>query len=237
VIVGGGGWTREACAHAALHRGNGLPVGTSFRCQDLFDNRIPNYAGDVGIGINPKLARAREGLPTCCSPIGARLGEMTTGGYTLLEAARCRSRRWCTCMPAPRSSAASTRPRSDQLGIRSSPPRQGDEPVDGRAGRTRRPQAHADYLEWTSSRGRCRARSTWARSSRWLNKRLPDDAIVTNGAGNFAGWLHRFFRYRGFRTQLAPTNGSMGYGVPAAVAAKLAEPERTVVSLAATATS
>jgi acetolactate synthase-1/2/3 large subunit len=230
VLLGGGGWTREACLK--LQRwieANGLPVGTAFRCQDLFDNRSPNYAGDVGIGINPKLAeRVREA--DVLLVIGARLGEMTTGGYTLVEA------------PVPKQTLVHVHAGAEELGrvyrpalaINSGMAQFVDAVQEIRISnavwREQTSAARKEFLEWTEPRP-MPGPVQYGEIMRWLSERLPEDTIVAGGAGNFAGWLHRHFRYKGFRTQLGSTNGSMGYGYPAALAAKLAEPKRNVFAL------
>jgi acetolactate synthase-1/2/3 large subunit len=229
VVAGGGGWTREASlklqkwAEAA-----GLPVGTSFRCQDLFDNRSASYAGDVGIGINPKLAqRVKEA--DVLLVIGARLGEMTTSAYTLLEA------------PQPRQALIHVHAGAEELGrvyrpalaVNSGYPQFIDAlPAlqKNSAWEKSTAEAHSQYLEWNEPRP-MPGKLQYGEVIRWLSKNLPEDTIVAGGAGNFAGWLHRHFTYKGFRTQLGPTNGSMGYGYPAGVAAKLARPERNVIAI------
>jgi acetolactate synthase-1/2/3 large subunit len=225
VLIGGGGWDRETTlrlqkwAEAA-----GLPVGTSFRCQDLFDNRSPSYAGDVGIGINPKLAqRVREA--DLLLAIGARLGEMTTGGYTLIEA------------PVPKQTLAHVHAGAEELGRVYRPAlainsgmSQFVSSLESISLKKRGTTAHEEYLEWSKPQP-MPGRLHYGEVIRWLSERLPEDTIVAGGAGNFAGWLHRHFRYKGFRTQLGATNGSMGYGLPAAVAAKLARPERPVLAI------
>ena len=229
VIVGGGGWTKRASALLQDWAAKtGIPVGASFRCQDYFDNRHPCYAGDVGIGINPKLAqRVRDA--DVLLVIGARLGEMTTGGYTLLD------------VPVPRQKLVHVHAGAEELGrvyqaalpIVSSY----DEFVLALSGLTtpswkeQARSAHDDYLAWNKPLP-MPGTLQYGEVIAWLSQNLPEDAILTNGAGNFASWLHRHFRYKGWRTQLAPTSGSMGYSVPAAVAAKIAHPERTVVALA-----
>ncbi|HWD23788.1 MAG TPA: thiamine pyrophosphate-binding protein [Burkholderiales bacterium] len=230
VLLGGGGWTAEACRklQAWIEKG-ALPVGTSFRCQDLFDNRSPNYAGDVGIGINPKLAqRVKEA--DVLLVIGARLGEMTTSAYTLVDA------------PLPRQTLIHVHAGAEELGrvYRAALPINSGYPqfvdaltgleIESAAWRERTFQARQEYLEWTEPRP-MPGRVHYGQIIRWLSEKLPEDTIVAGGAGNFSGWLHRHFRYKGFRTQLGPTNGSMGYGYPAAVAAKLAQPSRNVIAV------
>ena len=233
VIVGGGGWTAEACADIrAFVEANDLPVCASFRNQDLFDNRHPNYAGDLGVGVGPALGKRLKACDLIIA-VGPRLGEATTGGYTLFD------------LPVPKQKLVHVHAGAEELGrvYQATLPinsgmaelrrrRQGDEA--GRrhsAGRPRHAAAHAEYLD-NIKPGPLPGAVNMGEVIAWLNKRLPDDAIVTNGAGNYAAFLHRFFQYRGFKTQLAPTSGAMGYGVPAAVAAKIAEPDRMVVSLA-----
>ena len=230
VILGGGGWTRDASKRVqAWAEASGLPVGTSFRCQDLFDNRSPSYVGDVGIGINPKLAdRVRNA--DVLLVVGARLGEMTTGGYTLLEA------------PQPRQKLVHVHAGAEELGrvYRPELPINSGYPqfvealqnfkLPNPAWRKQTEEARADYLAWIEPRPMPGALH-YGEVIRWLSGNLPEDTIVAGGAGNFAGWLHRHFQYKGFRTQLGSTNGSMGYGYPAAVAAKLAAPDRNVVAI------
>jgi acetolactate synthase-1/2/3 large subunit len=230
VLLGGGGWTGEACRKLqGWIEKSALPVGTSFRCQDLFDNRSPNYAGDVGIGINPKLAqRVKEA--DVLLVIGARLGEMTTSAYTLVVA------------PVPRQTLIHVHAGAEELGrvYRAALPINSGYPqfvdaligleIEGAAWRERTSQARREYLEWTEPRP-MPGSVQYGQIIRWLSDKLPEDTIVAGGAGNFSGWLHRHFRYKGFRTQLGPTNGSMGYGYPAAVAAKLAQPTRNVIAV------
>ncbi len=235
VIAGGGGWTAQACS--ALQRfaeSWNLPVGCAFRFQDLFDNRHANYAGDVGIGINPKLA-ARVRDADLLLAIGPRLGEMTTNGYTLVEAPQARQRlvhihagaeelgRVYAADLKMLASMASAAKALETL----SPP-----PVLPWGAWTN--QAHADYE--ANHEAPHVAPLDLAVVVKTITARVPADTIYTNGAGNFSGWLHRYVRYAGLhqggRTQLAPTSGAMGYGVPAAVAASLLEPDRTVINIA-----
>jgi acetolactate synthase I/II/III large subunit len=230
MIMGGGGWSAEAVADIrAFAEAANLPVGCSFRCQDLFDNSHQNYAGDVGIGINPKLAERVKNADLLIV-VGARLGEMTTSGYTLVN------------IPVPRQKLVHVHPSAEELGrvyqavlpinagmAEFAAMAKALGPVPARAWDNETKSAHADYLEW-STPPQVEGPIQMGEIVDWLEQRLPADAILTNGAGNYATWIHRFHRYRRFRTQLAPTNGSMGYGVPAAVAAKLIAPARMVVS-------
>ncbi|MDY0873027.1 thiamine pyrophosphate-binding protein [Dongia rigui] len=230
VILGGGGWDAEAVADIrAFAEANNLPVGCSFRCQDLFDNTLPNYVGDVGIGINPKLAQRIKESDLLIA-IGPRLGEMTTSGYTLID------------IPVPAQKLVHVHASVEELGrvYQATLPINSGMGAFARALRKMAPVDHKAWASWTSG-----AHADYIENIKhspvpgdlqmgdimaWLRHRLPEDAILTNGAGNYATWSHRFYQYRKFRTQLGPTNGSMGYGVPAAVAAKLAAPDRVVVS-------
>ena len=231
VVVGGGGWDPEALAGVqAWVQGAGLPVACSFRRQDYIDNRSPWYVGDVGIGINPKLAQRVKDADLLLV-IGARLGEITTSGYTLLEA------------PVPRQRLVHVHAGGEELGrvyVPRLPINSGMAQfaaalsslrVDGHRWAAWAREARADYEAWASPRPMPGAVQLGDIAS-WLSENLPEDAIVTNGAGNFAVWLNRHFRYKRARTQLAPTSGSMGYSVPSAVGASIAHPGRVVVSWA-----
>lgn len=230
VIVGGGGWSSAACgALAKFAEDLDLPVGASFRCQDYLDNRHPNYVGDVGIGINPALAE-RVRKADVILALGARLGEMTTSGYTLLKS------------PVPKQNLIHIHADPSEIGrvyrpelaVVASPGAACIQLAEASVATARRPRTadtRADYEAWQELQetpGLLKMERVIDR----LNAVLPDDAIVTNGAGNYSAWLHRYYRYRGWRTQLAPTSGSMGYGLPAAIAAKLEHPERDVICLA-----
>ena len=230
VILGGTVWTQEARHDLlAFAESSGLPIASSFRFQDLLDNNHDCYVGDVGIGINPKLAsRVREA--DVLLVVGARLGEMTTGAYTLVEP------------PRPKQKLVHVHAGAEELGrvyqgellINSGMPQFSAAlrslKLDGAPWRSWREQARADYLEWTKP-APIPGKVQLAEIVAWMRERLPRDAIIANGAGNFAGWISRFYRYPGSRTQVAPTNGSMGYGVPAGIAAKVARPDRLVVSV------
>ncbi|MBL8378965.1 MAG: thiamine pyrophosphate-binding protein [Burkholderiales bacterium] len=232
VILGGAGWNAQGIADLrAFVEAWDLPVGCSFRFQDLYDNRLPNYVGDIGIGINPALAARVKGADLVLA-IGARLGEMTTSGYTLLTP------------PVTTQTLVHVHNDPDELGrvyqgellIASgmnefaAAARALGRPASVRyAGATR--TARADYENWQGSAYKGMPGKVDLREViRVMEAVLPEDTVFTNGAGNFSGWLHRFHRYTGLRTQLAPTAGSMGYGVPAGVAAKVADRARTVVS-------
>jgi acetolactate synthase-1/2/3 large subunit len=230
VLVGGSRWhvdDRAALAECATR--NALPVACGFRRQDLLDNRHSGYAGDVGIAVNPALA-ARIRDADVLLVIGERLGEMTTSGYTLLS------------VPLPTQTLIHVHPGVEEVGrvyrptvaIAATPATflaaLAKLPVlPGERWRASTAAAHADYEAWRMPRPVPGDVDLW-QVVRWLDERLPDDAILANGAGNYTTWLHRVYRYRGPGTQLAPYSGSMGYGVPAAVAAKLVHPQRIVVS-------
>ncbi|QJR15997.1 thiamine pyrophosphate-binding protein [Usitatibacter palustris] len=228
-IVGGSGWSRQACEDfAKFAHANKLPVGADFRYQDLFDNRDPNYVGDVGIGINPVLAN-RVRMADLLLVVGARLGEMTTSGYTLLSS------------PVPKQKLVHVYPDAAELGRVYQPElaivsdagpfalaASAMAPLDSSAWASETSGARADYEAWIAKKEMPGRLQMWSVVEH-LDKVMPEDTIYTNGAGNFSVWLHRFHRYTGFRTQLAPTSGAMGYGVPAAIGAKIAEPKRAVV--------
>jgi len=236
VVVGGGTWTDGACADLArFAEANRLPVGCAFRFQDLLDNAHPNYVGDVGIGINPKLA-ARIKNADLVLAIGPRLGEMTTGGYTLLAS------------PVPQQKLVHIHTAAEELGsvyqadlmIASGMPQAlamlaAMAPVDASAWAGSVDEARAELAAWQQEPPIFKNEN--APLNLWqvvqdIMVQAPRDTIITNGAGNYATWAHRFFCYGGKRTQLAPTSGAMGYGVPSGVAAKIVDPERTVITFA-----
>ncbi len=229
VIAGGGGWTPQAAQALQRFAENwSLPVGNAFRFQDTFDNHHLLYAGDVGIGLNPKLA-ARIRDADLILAIGPRLGEMTTGGYTLIEAPRPKQKlvhihasaeELNRVFQADLAINATMNAAARSLEVLTAP---GELPWQAWA-----ESAHQDYLANVDPAnggvvlpGSIDMPAIVAT----LQKLLPDDAVLTNGAGNFASWVHRFFRHhglvKGFKTQLAPTVGAMGYGVPAGIAAAI----------------
>ena len=235
LIVGGSGWTPQACADLQVFAERfHLPVCTGFRRQDVFDNTHALYAGALGPGVNAKLAQRIKDADLIVA-MGTRLSESTSAEYTLLQA------------PRPLQRLVHIHPDSQELG------RVYQADVLIQAGMTscahalaqlavtaRTPDilwaewsqaAHADYvasLVPTQVPGDVNLGTIVA----WLSQRLPADAIVTNGAGNYTGWVHRFFQHQQFNTQLGPISGTMGYGVPAAIAAKVVHPERVVVCFA-----
>ncbi len=225
VIAGGGGWTPQAAQALERFAENWkLPVTNAFRFQDTFDNFHPQYAGDVGIGINPKLAaRVRES--DLIIAIGPRLGEMTTSGYTLLSVPKpaqklvhihASAEELNRVYHADLAIQASMNAAARSLEVLTAPPDVAWEAW------TR--DCHADYeanLVPQTLPGEIDKPAIVA----VLQRHLPADAVLTNGAGNFASWVHRFYRHhglaKGLKTQLAPTVGSMGYGVPAGIAANI----------------
>ena len=229
-IAGGSGWSRSAAEDLRqFAEVQGMPVAVAFRRQDYMDNASPKYAGDLGVGMNPKLARRLE-KADCLLLLGTRLGDIATGGYRLIDSAT-RNRILLHVHPDPdlpgsvfRADLAVAARAPDMLAKLAQAPKAG-EWTDWCAG------ARADYEAWRKPR-ETPGKVKMEKVVTWLSEHLPDDAIVTNGAGNYAAWLHRYYQYRRFGTQLAPTSGSMGYGFPAAVAASLAHPDRLVVCLA-----
>jgi acetolactate synthase-1/2/3 large subunit len=232
-ILGGTRWNEQAVADFTRAAENwALPVGCSFRRQMLFDHLHPNYAGDVGIGPNPKLAsRIKEADVVLL--VGGRLGEMPSSDYTLLKS------------PYPDQKLVHVHPDTDELGrvyrptiaINASPS------AFAAAFAARKPNAapswaddtaamHRAYLEWSTPPEKGPGPVLMGPIMKYLESVLPEDAIITNGAGNYATWIHRFHRFRRFGTQAAPTSGSMGFGTPAAVAAKQLFPDRLVVAFA-----
>jgi acetolactate synthase-1/2/3 large subunit len=229
-LLGGSGWTESACADVRKFAETWqLPVACAFRFQDLFDNDHPQYAGDVGIGINPKLARRIQEADVALV-LGARLGEITTSGYTLFA------------VPVPRQTLIHAHAGAEELGrvYAADVLIQATMPELAAALAQLRPRAAPP---WAAETAAARAEyEAWSRPVpipgalqlpqmvHHLRERLPRDAIVANGAGNFSSFVHRFYRYRTFKSQLGATSGAMGYGTPAAVAAKSVHPDRVVVA-------
>ena len=231
VIAGGGGWTPQSAQALQRFAENWqLPVGNAFRFQDTFDNFHPLYAGDVGIGINPKLAQRIKDSDLIIA-IGPRLGEMTTSGYTLLEVPKPKQKlvhihasaeELNRVYHADLAICASMNAAARSLEVLTAPP---TVPWTDWAA-----QANADYLANTLPQALVGLPTDSAQGLvnmpeviSVLQRHLPADAVLTNGAGNFASWVHRYYKHhgisKGFKTQLAPTVGAMGYGVPAGIAA------------------
>lgn len=236
VIAGGSGWTQaSALSLQAFAQAWNLPVSCGLRFQDTFDNRHPLYVGDAGIGINPALAeRIRQA--DLVMALGVRLGEMTTGGYTLLQA------------PQPHQRLVHLHAGAEELGrvyaadvlLQASL-----SCMDEVLAALGTPGHAPAWSAWTESAVADYARNRehvpvqpmdMAVVVKTIERLAPQDTVYTNGAGNFSGWLHRYLRYPGLaqvgKTQLAPTSGAMGYGLPAAVAASLTQPSRVVINLA-----
>jgi acetolactate synthase I/II/III large subunit len=243
VIAGGPGWTDAAAGDLrAVAEASRLPVAVSWRSQDVLDNRSASYVGDLGVSTNPALAE-RVRAADLVVAVGPRLGEITTGGYRLLEA------------PVPRQRLVHVHPGLAELGRlyqpdlavnaavgpflaawRSVPPVRGD------AWAAWTEAARSNYQAWVrpwpaegpaaggAAPGPGRVDLGQALAA--LRERLPDDAIVASGAGNYSIWVHRYFQFRRHGTQLAPKSGAMGFGLPAALAAKVVHPGRTVVAVA-----
>lgn len=232
VLVGGGAWSEAGIEDLrAFAAANGLPIAVTFRRQDLIDNSDPHYVGHVGLGIDPHLAERIRSADLILA-IGPRLGEATTGGYQLLRPPVL-DKIFVHVYPDPeelgRVYQTDLSIVSDGCGFVAAAKYQ--KPLDGSRWADWLRSARADY-EAFSKPIPCTDQLDLAAVIDTLRRALPDDAIVTNGAGNFTGWIHRFFQYRRFRTQLAPTNGAMGYGVPAAIAAAAVYPGRRSVAIA-----
>lgn len=235
MILGGARWSQEAVDHVrGFAERFSVPVACSFRRQMLFDHTHPLYCGDVGIGLNPAL-KARIDRSDCLILLGGRLSEMPSQSYDLLS------------VPKPKQPFIHIHAGAEELGrvyqpdlaIHASPrgfatalAELGDAPSVSQGRLQWIKEARDDYLEWSRSPDTMPGAVHMGEVMAHLEQMVPDDAILCNGAGNYATWIHRFWPFRRFGTQAAPTSGSMGYGVPAAVAAKLLNPEKTVIAFA-----
>ncbi len=233
LILGGGGWCEESIAQLrGFVEQFDLPVCTTFRRAMLFSGDHPNYAGELGIGPNPKLLARIDGADLVLL-VGTRMAEIPSQGYTLFD------------IPVPRQTVVHIHADAAELGRVYQPALRIQATAAGLArclasltlvrdvpwhGETQ--QARAEFLAWTDAPPRLPGSLQYGDIMLWLRHRLPPDAIVTNGAGNYTIWVQRFLRYRSFGSQLAPTSGSMGYGLPAAVGAKAVRPGRLVVCFA-----
>ncbi len=230
-LIGGSRWSEAGCAAIARFAERfAVPVATTFRRAHLFHALHPNYAGDLGIGPNPKLL-ARVKAADLLVLIGGRLSEMQSQGYTLLD------------IPTPQMTFVHVHPGIEELG-RVYRPHLGINATPAAfalaAAELHPPAAlqwhgaakaaHEDYLAWTETPTEVPGRVNLGTIVAWLRDHLREDAVVCNGAGNYAVWVHRYYRHRKFATQFAPTAGSMGYGVPAAIGVKRLYPDRTVVA-------
>ncbi|NBB50956.1 thiamine pyrophosphate-binding protein [Rhizobium sp. CRIBSB] len=233
VVLGGTRWSETSVAGIqAFAEKFKLPVGCSFRRQMLFDHLHPSYAGDVGIGINPALAREVKEADLLIL-LGSRFSEMPSSSYTLMD------------IPYPAQKLVHIHPDPSELGriyradlaICAAP----EEFVAALASleapgaptwAERTETMHAAYIAWSTPPKAGPGAVQMGPVMEWIEANTPKDAIFTNGAGNYATWLHRFHRFQAFNTQAAPTSGSMGYGLPAAVAAKQLFPQREVICFA-----
>ena len=229
MLVGGSGWSDQACRQiAAFAQANDLPVCCSFRRQDIVDNRSPCFVGDLGTGASPSLV-ARCKAADLLLAVGSRIGEITSQSYTLLS------------IPDPGKVLIHVHPAAEELGrvFRPHLAIQSGMPEFAAAAAALPPVASQRWSRWREA-ARAEYEAGLVSSTPtgpldlgeimgWLRRRLPDDAIVTSDAGNFSGWPNRFLQYRRPGRQLGPISGAMGYGVPAAVAAKLVHPGRIVI--------
>jgi acetolactate synthase-1/2/3 large subunit len=233
VLAGGSRWTPAACASLMRFAEKfALPVATTFRRAHVMDALHPCYAGDLGIGPNPKLL-ARVKAADLVLMIGTRLSEMPSQSYTLFD------------IPVPQVKLVHVHPGAEELGrvyrphlaIHATPSAfcvalESLQPPNAMPWRAGTDTAHADYLAWSDKPTAVPGPVNLGEIVTWLRDRLPANTAICNGAGNFSGWIHRFHRFRQFGTQVAPTSGSMGYGLPAAIAMKRLDPARTVVCVA-----
>jgi acetolactate synthase I/II/III large subunit len=233
VLIGGSRWSHDACADLMRFAEKfALPVATTFRRGHLFDAMHPCYAGDLGIGPNPKLLARVKGSDLVLL-IGGRMSEMASQSYTLFD------------IPDPQMKLVHVHPGADELGrvyhphlaINAAPTAfcaslKNLQPSEEIAWREQTKIAHADYLSWTEKATPVPGGVNLGEIMVWLRENLLPESVITNGAGNFAGWIHRFYRFRKFATHIGPTSGSMGYGFPAALAMQLLHPQRVVVCIA-----
>ncbi len=235
LILGGGRWHESALAAVArFAQAFGVPVCTSFRRAHLFDALHSNYAGDLGLAANPKLV-ARVKASDLVIAAGARLNELTSQGYTLFD------------IPVPQMKLVHAYPGAEEIGRVYRPhlgihaaPQAFAAALANLKPKSHKPRhtppdvsaAHRDYLDWSQGSLPQPGNVNLSQIMIWLRDHLPADAIVCNGAGNYSGWIHRFYRFRNFNTQMATVCGFMGYGVPAAVAMKTLYPQRKIVAIA-----
>lgn len=230
-IVGGGGWSQTTNDNLQIFAEKfNIPVAVSFRRQDYMDNRHPNYVGDVGIGKRPQLKEMIKNSDLLLL-LGARLGEMPTDGYSDLT------------IPNPKQPLIQVHPDPSELGkvyrpdiaVNASVPSVLQKLASAQPDNTDRKEwnntARKAYLEWITPKetpGPVKLEQIITH----LRETLPDNAIICNGAGNYAGWVQRYYTHKQHSTLLAPTSGSMGFGLPAAIAAKLERPDTPVICFA-----
>ena len=229
MILGGAGWSEQACADIqAFAERNAVPVAASFRCQDLFDNMHSNYAGELGTSVSPALTQRMRDADLLIV-VGSRLGEMTSGGYSLVN------------IPVPQQKLVHVYLDSSELGRIYEPDLAIVASMESFSAAARDMEAVTcgKWVEWMRQANQDYLDNLapslpmdgvdMHEVMNILNDRLPEEAIITTDAGNFSGWAQRFYRYRKFRTQLGPTSGAMGYSIPAAISARLTRPDRPVV--------
>lgn len=232
VMLGGSGWDKQAVADMeAFCTANNLAVATSFRCQDLFNNALSNYAGELGTSANPKLIQSIKDSDLLLV-IGARIGEMTSAGYTMVN------------IPVPDQKLIHVHSGAEELGRVYYPtlPINATMAAFAKQLRALGKIGSDKWASWTAELNKnyndnlqhapIPGNVQMGEIMQWMRANLPEDTIMTTGAGNYTAWPHRFYQYKTFRTQLGATNGSMGYGVPAAIAAKLTDRDRTVIAFA-----
>lgn len=232
VMLGGSGWDKQAVADMeAFCATNNLPVATSFRCQDLYNNALSNYAGELGTSANPKLIQSIKDSDLLLV-IGARIGEMTSAGYTMVN------------IPVPDQKLIHVHSGAEELGRVYYPtlPINATMAAFAKQLRALGKIGSDKWASWTAELNKnyndnlqhapIPGNVQMGEIMQWMRANLPEDTIMTTGAGNYTAWPHRFYQYKTFRTQLGATNGSMGYGVPAAIAAKLTDRDRTVIAFA-----
>ena len=233
VLLGGSRWSTAACAALGRFAERfALPVATTFRRGHLMDAEHPCYAGDLGIGPNPKLMSLIKESDLVIL-IGGRLGELPSQSYTLFD------------IPTPQVKLVHVHPGAEELGRVYSPhlaihaaptgfcsALEGLQPPNEIKWRARTKTAHDDFLAWTGKATAQPGGVNLGEIMVWLRDELGPEGVIANGAGNFAGWIHRFYRFRRYASHVAPTSGSMGYGLPAAIAMKIVEPQRPVVCIA-----
>lgn len=235
LVVGGSRWSDEACSSLeAFATANQIPVAASFRRQDLFDNRHSCYVGHLTLGTAPYLAQVVRDSDLVIS-VGSLLGDVTTQGYKLLETPRSKQR----LIHIHPSASELGRVYQPHLAIHASLNSFADavaklEPIPSPAWKLWTEDARRNYLKFAATPVALGTKEAvdLAFVTNYLSTTLPADAIVTNGAGNYTVWVHRFFAYKQRGTELAPTSGAMGYGLPAAIAGKLRNRDRTVVCFA-----
>jgi acetolactate synthase I/II/III large subunit len=232
LILGGSRWSEQARTEIMdFAERFALPVATSYRRLPLFDPLHPCYAGELGIGPNPKLL-ARVKAADLVVLLGGRLGDLPSQGYTLFD------------IPGPQTRLVHVHPGAEELGrvyrphlaIHSSPTAFARTVADWRPAKTvpwsdETKAAHADYLAWTDTPTEQPGGVNLGAVMVWLRENVSPDTILCNGAGNYAAWIHRFYRFRRFGAHIAPVSASMGYGMPSAVAMKRLYPERPVICL------